>query len=210
MYTEITEKYQKQRIAIAKTIKELLPYFGWDHQLISEAEAVCGFDQGYCWLLFGKEIANIIQFYENWHDQLMIDLLNLQESTTKIQVRQMISNALKIRIKSCDFQVNMKKNQLYFLKPENYTLGSKLAWQTCNKIWYYAGDRSIDFNYYTKRGLLFPVYVSSINYYLYDQSDQHQKTDQFIDQALAKIINIASLKNKIPKFENIPILRLFL
>lgn len=208
MYTEIEQKYHQQRIEIVKSIKELLPHFQWDQQLIYEAEAHCGFEQGYCWILFGNNIADIVRFYEEWHDQLMIDLLDLEESTTKI--RKMISNALKIRIKSCDLRENIKKNQHYFLKPENYVFGSKLAWQTCDRIWHYVGDHSIDFNYYTKRGLLFTVYISSINYYIYDKSDHYQKTDEFIDQALAKIINIASLKNKIPKLENIPIIRLFL
>ncbi|MGI4776215.1 MAG: COQ9 family protein [Janthinobacterium lividum] len=208
MYVEIEQKYQRQRIEIIKSIVECLPYFEWDRQLIREAEANCGFNEGYCWILFGNKLENVISFYEEWQDELMSNLLSSREPS--IKVREKISDALKIRIKYCSSKKNISKNRIFFLKPKNYALGTKLAWQTCDKIWHYAGDNSIDFNYYSKRSLLFGVYLSSLNYYINDQSDDCQKTDQFIDQALAKIINLASLKSKIPTLENIPIIRLFL
>ena len=96
--------------------------------------------------------------------------------------------------------------------PTNLLSGNKSYTQTCDLIWNYAGDKSTDFNYYTKRGLLLPVYLSAKAFYISDNSKGHEKTKKFIKNALDNIINIASFKNRInlPNIEDIPILRLFL
>ena len=103
-------------------------------------------------------------------------------------------------------------NSSYFAIPTNLLSGNESACRSCDLIWKYAGDKSTDFNYYTKRGLLLPVYISAKAYYIADNSMDHEKTKEFIRNSLDNIINIASFKSKInmPKMEDIPILRLFL
>ena len=122
-----------------------------------------------------------------------------------------ISKALKVRIKNCSPKLVLKKNRRFLCTPVNFRLATKIVWESCDKIWRYAGDNSTDFNHYSKRGLLTCVYTSAIIFYINDESDDFSKTDNYIDENLAKIINIANFKNiiKLPKLEDIPILRLF-
>ena len=48
-------------------------------------------------------------------------------------------------------------------------------------------------------------------FYIADNSKNHEKTKEFIKNALDNIINIASFKNRVnmPKVEDLPIIRLF-
>ena len=95
--------------------------------------------------------------------------------------------------------------------PTNIISGTEVACRSCDIIWKYAGDKSSDFNYYTKRGLLLSVYAAAQVFYFGDNSENHKDTKDFIKNALDNIINIASFKNniKMPKIEDIPIARLF-
>ncbi|KJV70475.1 COQ9 family protein, partial [Orientia tsutsugamushi str. TA763] len=105
-----------------------------------------------------------------------------------------------------------KLHQNYvFFTLNNYSTAITNSWATCNKIWHYANDKSMDFNYYTKRALLMTAYLPSIAYYITDSSNDYHKTDYFITKVIEKILNAAKLKQKIKsiKLDDIPIVRFF-
>lgn len=209
MTSEIEKKFQEKRDLFIGKVDELLGYYEWDNQLIKEVESECGFAEGYSFVLFPSGINEIITAYEDNKNVKMLKLLAASPAPAKI--REKIAKALKFRIKDCSSKAVLKKNRNFLCKPDNLCLASKLAWQTCDSIWRYAGDNSTDFNHYSKRGLLLSVYLSSIIFYINDESVNYIETDNFIDSQLKRIINIANFKNiiKLPKLEDIPILRLF-
>jgi len=55
-------------------------------------------------------------------------------------------------------------------------------------VWYHAGDRSSDFNWYTKRGILAAVYKSTELRLLTDQSEDLADTWRFLDARLAEAV----------------------
>ena len=209
MTVEVEKKFQEKRNRFIDKVHELLSFYEWDAQLIRQVESECGFADGYVNILYPGEIDEIITVYEINQDQKMLELLTGIEAPLKI--REKISKALKVRIRNCSPKLVLKKNQKFLCKPNNCALAAKLAWATCDVIWQYAGDNSTDFNHYSKRGLLVGVYISAIIFYINDESEDFIETDNFIDTNLERIINIANFKNiiKLPKFEDIPILRLF-
>lgn len=56
-----------------------------------------------------------------------------------------------------------------------------------DEIWYLAGDRSLDFNWYSKRGLLAGVYTSTEMFMALDSSPDFQNTFKFLDRRLADV-----------------------
>jgi ubiquinone biosynthesis protein COQ9 len=78
-------------------------------------------------------------------------------------------------------------------------LALRLAAATCDEIWYAAGDRSVDFNYYTKRGLLAPVYASTVLYWLADTSEGSTDTWGFLDRRIADVLKIPRLQSRLIK-----------
>ncbi len=66
-----------------------------------------------------------------------------------------------------------------------------------------------DFNHYSKRALLSGVYIASARYRDRDLSVGAMDTKEYIDKALDKVISFGQLKKKLPKMEDIPILRMF-
>ncbi|MCC8398255.1 MAG: COQ9 family protein [Rickettsia endosymbiont of Labidopullus appendiculatus] len=248
----IEEKYHSLKVQFVQTLPKLLVFNEWNNKLLADAETECGFVKGYCHIIFPDGVREIVDFFESWQDQKMLELLSQQETPTKI--RDKIDLALKIRIKDsiaklvysndlengdnkqgvsersvdelreyantpkfCVANSSKQKsihlrNRSYFSTPSNTIFATKTAFRTCDLIWRYAGDKSIDYNYYTKRSLLLSVYITSILYYIQDESENNIDTDKYITKSLSNIITIFSkCKNivKLPNLVDIPIIRLF-
>ncbi|OZG31756.1 ubiquinone biosynthesis protein [Rickettsia endosymbiont of Culicoides newsteadi] len=267
-FMTIEEKYHSLKVQFVQTLAKLLVFNEWNDKLLADTETECGFVKGYCHIIFPEGIREIVDFFESWQDQKMLELLSQQE--TPIKIRDRIDLALKIRIKdgianptniTPNSQTSLRgdtlvatkqsrkviengllrrlmpprndtnwsqidanqvsyiaklvhlRNRSYFAVPSNSIFATKTAFRTCDLIWRYAGDKSIDYNYYTKRGLLLSVYITSILYYIQDESEDNIDTDKYITKSLSNIITISSkCKNmlKLPNPVDIPIIRLFL
>ncbi|WP_341789389.1 COQ9 family protein [Rickettsia endosymbiont of Polydrusus tereticollis] len=205
----IPEEYYTKKINFMQSLLTLLPFNEWNNNLLAEAEEQSGFASGYNTLLFPNGLQEVIDFFESRQDDKM--LMQLAEIEAPKKIRDKLSLALKIRIKNCPPIIH-SKNAAYFAMPSNILFATNLAMRSCDIIWRYAGDKSLDYNYYTKRGLLFTVYLPAILYYIQDESENYIETDKFIDESLTNVINgFTHFKNlcKLAEPSNIPIIRLF-
>lgn len=209
MVTNIAKKHENAKELFLSSLSKALTDNCWSKNILLKTNEECGFTPGYYYILFPNGLKEIVTAYEKRQDMHMIELLTKEEKPKKI--RQMIAKALEIRLTRIGSKKAALNQSSYFMIPTNLIQGLECAGATCDTIWRFAGDKSTDFNYYTKRGLLLSVYLSAQAYYFADESEGHQKTKEFIDTSLDNIINIASLKNrfKLPSIEDIPILRLF-
>lgn len=206
---DFKKEHNERKAKFFKELSRELKTKAFSEKLLTSTEESCGFDKNYNKILFSSGLPQILQEFESWQDDLMIE--ELKKTTRPKKVRDQIALALEIRImKLIDKKASLNTNAA-FLLPSNILSGSESFCHSCDLIWKYAGDKSTDFNYYTKRGLLLPVYLSARTFYFADNSAEYKKTKEFIKNSLDNIINIASLKNqiKLPKIEDIPILRLF-
>ncbi len=169
----------------------------------------CGLDKHHHKLLFQGGLVELLSFLSQLNDDIMLEKLSHIINPTS--VTQKIAIATKIRVKLLD-RIILQKIFNFYINPLHTKNSIKLGFKTCDSIWKYSGDRSADYNYYSKRILLASVYLPSLLYYLGDDSENFESTDLFIQSSLEKIVRIAGLKKKIklPKIENIPILRMFL
>jgi len=208
--TDIGEKHKLLRDEFFNHLALLVVDYNWGKDLYKKVEEKCNFLKNYHYILFPEGEYQIIDGFEQWQDRKMLELL--AQDVLKLKTREKIAKALEARIISIvEKPVILKENAL-FLLPCNFLLGTKCHIRTCDLIWRYAGDKSDDFNYYTKRGLLLGVYVSARLFYIADDSKEFIKTKEFIATSLESIINIAKIKSKIklPSIKDIPILRVMM
>jgi ubiquinone biosynthesis protein COQ9 len=124
--------------------------------------------------------------------------------------RDRIAKAIQTRIKICDPKIHLH-NAEYFSKIDKVALGAEIAWNSCSKIWYYAGDQSTDFNYYTKRILCSSVYIPAILYYIKDRSTDRINTSRFIARSVECIVLLGGTLNRLSlkSFQDLPFIRYF-
>jgi len=86
-------------------------------------------------------------------------------------------------------------------RPQYAPLGLKALSRTVDAVWRSAGDRSADFNWYTKRGLLAAVYMATVNFWLDDKSDGSADSWAFLDRRLADAMRLPmKAKGMLQKF----------
>lgn len=76
--------------------------------------------------------------------------------------------------------------------PPNVQTTSENLWKMADDIWFLSGDRSNDYNYYTKRALLLSVYASTELFMLTDKSKNFVETWGFLDRRIEDVMQIGS------------------
>jgi len=193
-------------------IKIEVPFYGWTKEMLFEVEKKLSLDKNYHILLFPGELKEIVTLFEESLDDYMAQIFEKNFSGKEMKVRDKIKEAIKIRLEGKDKnnKILLSKLNSFYFTVNNFTLAYKNFWRTVDKIWYLAGDKSVDFNYYTKRGLLFTVYKSTFLYYI--NSDSNEATWSFLDKRIQDVMKLGNVKN-IPKIidkikDKIPFFRL--
>jgi ubiquinone biosynthesis protein COQ9 len=67
-------------------------------------------------------------------------------------------------------------------------------YKTVDLIWRRAGDKAVDFNFYSKRVLLAAVLSSTTLCWLDDKSENKAKTWEFLDRRISDVMRIPKVK----------------
>jgi len=78
--------------------------------------------------------------------------------------------------------------------PLNLPLAARLLYRTVDALWFEAGDRSTDFSFYTKRGLLAGIYAGTTLCWLDDKTAGFARTRDFLDRRISEVMQIPRLK----------------
>jgi ubiquinone biosynthesis protein COQ9 len=89
-----------------------------------------------------------------------------------------------------DARQALKRAAPILLAPHNAAMSAEMIFQTVNIIWKYAGDVSVDINFYSKRGLLASAYISTLLYWLNDPSPGQQESWVFLEKRIDQAMNI--------------------
>ena len=193
---------QNLRIKFLKAASLQAKYFGWNNEMLARVERSLKLSPGYCMMLFPNGIKGVVTAFEDFLDRQMEANCKLQSA----RVRDKITHAIITRLKGKNKDTKLIE---FYKRPSHLALFISNAWKTVDKIWYLAGDNSIDFNYYSKRALLFPIYKAALRHYATDFSDDSISTKTFVEKKLDAAIRFANRKNLLISLKNkIPFLRL--
>ena len=93
-----------------------------------------------------------------------------------------------------------KKIFLSLLLPNKKLLLSSRLYKSVDQIWFIAGDTSVDFNFYTKRLILFGIYSRIIIFFF--NNDNQQGLEDLLDSNLKRVAKIPELKTKLNIFKD--------
>ncbi len=168
-----------------------VPFEGWSAGLLERAAVECGLDASYGWRLFPKGPLEAVALWSHVLDQTMLESL---PSPNDMRVRDRIALGVKTRLSLLiPHREAVLKTTFYLARPTHLGEATRLLYQTVSEIWYYAGDTSTDYNFYTKRALLAWVYSSTFVYWLRDTSDDHEKTWAFLNRRIGEVLNLPKM-----------------
>ena len=88
------------------------------------------------------------------------------------------------------------------LKPFIILNTSKTLFQISDEIWFLSGDKSTDYNYYTKRFLLMKIYALTFSFFIFDRSEKFENTKRFLEKQIELVLGFGKLKRKFKRKTN--------
>ena len=138
-------------------------------------------------------------YYSADADRRMVEEMERRD-VAGMRVRERIATAVRVRLEQNALHREAIRRLIAFLAlPGHAGLGWRCLYRTVDSMWHAAGDRSTDYNYYTKRALLAGVYVSTVLYWLDDSSDDFADTWAFLDRRIADVMTVPRAAGRLSK-----------
>jgi len=182
-----------------------VPFDGWSVASLRAGARAAGMDEARASALFPGGAAEMVEWFSDWADRAMLeDLASIDLAAMK--VRERVAEGVRARLAALLPHREAARRALAMLaQPQNAPLGLKLIYRTVDAIWYAAGDRATDFNFYTKRGLLAAVYSATMLCWLEDRSPDGGVTEAFLARRLDEAMAIPKVLERLRKAaENLP------
>ena len=132
----------------------------------------------------------------SFNEMISLKLHNLtKQKLKKLSVSEKIKFLLFSRLELLEKKkINFKPLLRYLILPQNFLFTNKLLFKVCDEIWFLAGDKSLDFNYYSKRIILMNIYSTGLIYWIFDKSPKKIKSNEFISKQIKNVSKIGKYK----------------
>ena len=145
-------------------------------------------------LLFPDGLFHAATVYFEWTCKETFAALE-EKDTKDLKTFAKIRLAVMTRFEVLSPYRKVEKVLFYYLL--KHPKGAFFLYKIIDQIWWWAGDKSLDHNFYTKRALLAGVYTSAFLTFLEDDSLELIKTQAKLDLRLSQVGQIPQLKAKI-------------
>jgi len=198
----MVEKIADTRDRIIEPFLINAQFDGWSRKSLSAAAVETGYDESMGLRAFPGGMTDVADHFADWSDRRMLKELESLDLKS-MKVRERIHTGVKVRLQlNAPYREAIRRLLSFMALPGNVPLALRLAWRTVSVIWYAAGDRSADWNHYSKRGLLASVYTSTILYWLADEADEegdYPETWAFLERRIEDVLRTFSLPGRLKK-----------
>lgn len=157
-----TDWAERTEAAVLEAALRRAPREGWSWRLAYEAGAAAGLNRAETELLLPAGPRDLAALLSRRLDaEAMADLASVDPASLK--VRERIREAVGAWLRGATLHETAVRRWAGFLAlPTNTPLGLRLAWESADGLWRWAGDTAADENHYTKRLLLAEILISSL------------------------------------------------
>tara|TARA_B100000686_G_scaffold352596_1_gene455149 strand:+ start:1282 stop:1962 length:681 start_codon:yes stop_codon:yes gene_type:complete len=173
-----------------------VPNYGWSLRTLELGALNLGVESDVIWDIFPGGVEEVIKcFYlrnnRKLHCALKDDIL------IDLRTDERITLALNTLFKIfSSHREAMRRTISWLLLPQNSLIGARMLYQTVDNIWYAVGDQSIDFSFYTRRSTLAIIVMSTMLYWLDDNSAGAERTSDFIKRRVNDVKTFTSIRKR--------------
>jgi len=187
------------RDAILMEMLPNVPFDGWTLTALRDACEAAGYPPEMAVRAFPGGVIDAIEHFIDMADRHMLTALEAMDLAS-MRVRDRIGIAIRIRLEqNAPHREAVRRAGAVLALPIYAPIAARSLYRTVDAIWYAAGDRSTDFNFYTKRGLLAGVYSSTLLYWLRDDSPDFAATWAFLDRRIENVMQFGKATGQLSK-----------
>ncbi|SLN35622.1 COQ9 family protein [Oceanibacterium hippocampi] len=188
---------EEERRRILAAALPNVAFDGWTAKTLTAAVEAAGFEPAMAVRAFPGGVREMIGFFIAEADREMVEALEARDLPS-MKIRDRIRTAVQVRLEqNAPWREAIRRALAHEMAPQNAPAALRRLHRTVDAMWYAAGDRAADFNYYTKRMLLAGVYSSTLLYWLNDRSEGSAATWRFLDRRIDDVMKIQTVKGRL-------------
>lgn len=180
----------KARIELLEATLPHIAFDGWSLKSIQAGGRELGLEPIDAQNLFPGGVAEFIEAFSSHIDHQMMVALEAQD-LPEMKVRDRIAAAVRLRLELLEpHREAIRRGLTYLTMPQNAQLGLTCLYRTVDAMWFAAGDRATDYNFYSKRLLLAGVYSSTLLFWLNDSSEGYNDSWAFLERRIGEVLKV--------------------
>lgn len=193
---------------ILQEFLQIAAFEGWNKESLLQALDKCKIGREFCPIIFENDILDLTEFYINSQNQKFCDEISKIKDFHQDKIRNKIRLCLYKRFEiEAQNKLALQRMVNFYQNPKNFLqfeigarpllYGLKNCYQIADLMWKTINDSSTDFNYYTKRITLGKIILRSLQSFLQDESNNLEKTKNFIDLEIEKVMKFEKFKGRV-------------
>lgn len=140
----------------------LAPREGWTSRMAKLAGKACGYSEGETELLIPHGAADLAALFSRRLDAGALARLEGVDPAA-LKIRERIARAVEAWLDAGAAEEPATRRWAgHLVLPMNLGLGGKLAWESADALWRWAGDTATDENHYSKRAILAGILTTAL------------------------------------------------
>jgi len=169
----------------------IAPAEGWTSRTATLAGKACGLSAGETELLLPQGPADLAALLSRRHDARALAAL-AGADPAKLKIRERIARGVEARLAAAAADEAALRRWAGFLAlPSHVALAARLAWESADVLWRWAGDTATDENHYSKRALLAGILTGAMAVQL---SSGREAALAFADRRIANVMTFETWK----------------
>lgn len=168
---------------------ELAPDSGWTQATLSRAGEKAGLTQGQALLAAPNGVADVLEAFGQCAARAAGAGVKAADN---LKVREKVRAGVKGWLGALGAHKTAVKRAA--TTPANLLTGPKGLWAAADAIWAALGDKSTDYNWYTKRMTLSAVLASTLAAWM--GTDDEVQVDEFLDRRIENVMQFEKLKSQ--------------
>jgi len=197
MMTDMTDGFAAARAALLEAALKRAPFEGWTRAMMSRAADDARVTKSVTAAAFPRGVAGLLEYWSGQLDRGVGEAL-AGPSAQGLKIREKVAFGVRARLDALRPHKEAARRAAATLALPLYAaLAPGLVWRTADAIWRGLGDRSTDFNFYTKRAILSGVWASTFAHWLADDSDAETATNAFLDRRIENVLQFEKVKARL-------------
>ena len=149
---------------------------------------------------FPKGLDDVLLNFLRLNEEKLINMSRLKKNIfTNLRVHEKIIFIIMEYLKILNnYKKSFKQLFVYMLINARFILANRILFQIADQTWFISGDKSIDFNYYTKRLILMKVYLLTFLFWLKNEDTKNMdKTKVFVEKVIKRVLTFGKIKSRL-------------
>ena len=180
-----------------------VPKFGWSRETLLQCAKKQRISTSVLAKLFPSFEYDVLKFIIA-QNNIQVEKNYNSFNNSRLKTRDKIKTIMELKSENNSHLKKALPEMLKFLlRPGNILMSIKMLHENSDFIWSLSGDKSNDFSYYSKRGLLSMIYLATLIYWLNDKSEKDIATKNFISKSVDGIVDGVSRLKQLSILKNL-------